>query len=102
MLSALAPYNKDEYPQVKDVIQKAVDTLSRLQNDKGYLADNFGIFSESQSFAIIGLVAVGEDPEGPKFTKAQGDLVTALLSFKGTDGQYTHMLEGDNNYMATE
>lgn len=102
VLSALAPYNKDEYPQVKDVIQKAVDTLSRLQNDKGYLADNFGIFSESQSFAIIGLVAVGEDPEGPKFTKAQGDLVTALLSFKGTDGQYTHMLEGDNNYMATE
>lgn len=101
-LSALAPYNKDEYPQVKETIQKAVDTLSKLQNDKGYLADSFGIFSESQSFAIIGLVAVGENPEGIKFTKSQGDLVTALLSFKGTEGQYTHILEGDNNYMATE
>lgn len=102
VLSALAPYNKDEYPQVKETIQKAVDTLSKLQNDKGYLADSFGIFSESQSFAIIGLVAVGENPEGIKFTKSQGDLVTALLSFKGTEGQYTHILEGDNNYMATE
>jgi LPXTG-motif cell wall-anchored protein len=102
VLSALAPYNKDDFPKVKEAIEKAVDTLSKLQNDKGYLADNFGIFSESQSFAIIGLVAVGENPQGPKFTKTQGDLLSALLSFKGSDGQYTHALEGDNNYMATE
>jgi len=102
VFSALAPYNKDEHPKVKEVIQKAVDTLSKLQNDKGYLTDSFGIFSESQSFAIIGLVALGENPEGPKFTKSQGDLVSALLSYKGTEGQYKHMLDGDNNYMATE
>ena len=47
-------------------------------------------------------MAVGENPQGPKFTKTQGDLLSALLSFKGSDGQYTHALEGDNNYMATE
>ncbi|WP_163191593.1 DUF4430 domain-containing protein [Clostridium thermarum] len=102
VLSALAPYNNDNYPSVKEAVSKAVASLSRLQNEKGYLADNFGIFSESQSFAIIGLAAVGENPEGEKFTKAEGDLVSALISFKGTEGQYKHELTGGNNYIATE
>ena len=102
VLSALSPYNNDSYPKVKEAVAKAIDSLSRLQNEAGYLADSFGIFSESQAFAIIGLAAVGENPEGAKFTKAKGDLVAALISFKGTNGQYKHELKGENNYIATE
>jgi LPXTG-motif cell wall-anchored protein len=102
VLSALAPYNNDSYPTVKEVLVKAVDSLSKLQNEKGYLADSFGIFSESQGFAIIGLAAIGENPEGEKFTKAEDDLVSALISFKGTEGQYKHELKGQDNYIATE
>lgn len=102
VLSSLAPYNDDSHPEVQNVIKDAVNSLSSIQNDNGYLSDSFGVYSESQSFAIIGLVAVGENPEGAKFTKAKGDLVSALISFKGTDGQYKHELTGANNYMATE
>jgi LPXTG-motif cell wall-anchored protein len=50
----------------------------------------------------MGLVAVGENPQGEKFTRTKGDLVTALISFKGTAGQYKHELKGENNYIATE
>lgn len=102
VLNALAPYNDDSHPQVKQAISDAVNGLSLIQNENGYLSDNFGIFSESQSFAIMGLVSVGENPEGPKFTKSKGDLVSALISFKGDNGQYKHDLSGSNNYMATE
>lgn len=102
VLSALASYNNDSYPAVKTAVAKAVEGLSKLQNESGYLSDSFGTFSESQAFAIIGLVAVGENPEGNKFTKAEGDLLSALISFKGTEGQYKHELKGENNYIATE
>lgn len=102
VLSALAPYNNDSYPSVKEAIKNAVESLSVLQNNKGYLADNFGIFSESLSFVIMGLTAVGENPEGVKFTKENGNLISALFAFKGTDGQYKHSLDGQNDYMATE
>lgn len=102
VLSALAPYNSEKYPQVQLAIQKSINSLSFLQNESGYLSDNFGSFSESLSFVIVGLTAVGENPEGDKFNKAKGDLISALLSFKGSENQYKHNLEGNNNYMATE
>jgi hypothetical protein len=102
VLSALAPFNNDSYPMVKEAIKNTVNSISLLQNEKGYLADNFGIFSESLSFMIVGLTAVGENPEGVKFTKKNGNLISAFLSFKGTEGQIKHSLDGKNDYMATE
>jgi LPXTG-motif cell wall-anchored protein len=101
-LSALAPYNNENYPEVQEAVRDAVNSLSMLQEESGYISDGFGRYSESLSFVIMGLAAVGENPEGVKFTKAKGDLVSALISFKGTEGQYKHALEGGNNYMATE
>ncbi|MDP4091053.1 MAG: hypothetical protein Q8930_17540, partial [Bacillota bacterium] len=101
-LSALAPYNDEKHPEVQQSIQKAVVALSELQTENGYLPDSDGIFSESLSYAITGLAAVGVNPEGVQFTKLKGDLISALLSFKGTAGQYKHSLTGGNDYVATQ
>ncbi|TDT50725.1 hypothetical protein [Fonticella tunisiensis] len=92
----------DLIPEVKDSVDGAVQSLSKLQDKEGYLHDEYGRFSESISFAILGLTSIGINPEGILFTKERGDLVSALLSFKGTNGQFKHSLDGGNNYIATE
>ncbi|WDC84307.1 LPXTG cell wall anchor domain-containing protein [Caloramator sp. mosi_1] len=99
-LAALSPYMSDN--NVKQAVEKAVDSLSKMQLDSGYIPDSFGAFSETISFVILGLTAVGENPEGVKFTKINGDLYSALLSFRAQDGQFAHELNKKADYMATE
>ncbi|MBZ4664477.1 MAG: hypothetical protein JG776_2195 [Caloramator sp.] len=99
-LTALSPYMSNE--KVKASVDKAVDSLSKMQIDSGYIPDSFGSFSETISFVILGLTAVGENPEGIKFTKTNGDLYSALLSFRVNDGQFAHELNKKADYMATE
>ncbi|MCX7951833.1 MAG: LPXTG cell wall anchor domain-containing protein, partial [Clostridiales bacterium] len=99
-LVALSPYMNDA--KVKEAVNKAVDSLSKMQLESGYIPDNFGTFSETLSFVILGLTAVGENPEGVKFTKTNGDLYSALLSFRVQDGQFAHELGKKADYMATE
>lgn len=93
-------YDKDI--EVKSIIDKSVKSLSILQNEEGYITGNYGISSESESFVILGLTSVGINPEGEMFTKTKGNLVSALLSFKGNDGQYKHELKGNNSAFSTE
>lgn len=88
--------------EVRDAVDSAVASLSTLQNKSGYVADEYGYFSESISMSIIGLTSVGVNPEGVLFTKEKGDLVSALMSFKGDKGQFKHALQGGDNYIATE
>jgi LPXTG-motif cell wall-anchored protein len=92
----------DTNSQVKESVNAAVESLSKLQNSSGYVKDSFGYSSESLSVVILGLTSVGINPEGGLFQKSKGDLVSALLSFKGTEGQYKHNLDGSNNLIATE
>jgi LPXTG-motif cell wall-anchored protein len=92
----------DTNSQVKEAVNAAVESLSKLQNSSGYVKDSFGYSSESLSVVILGLTSVGVNPEAGLFQKSKGDLVSALLSFKGTEGQYKHNLEGSNNLIATE
>lgn len=101
VINALSEYY-DSRSDVKSAVDKAVKSLSLLQTQSGYLADNYGMFSESLSFTILGLTSIGVNPEGVDFTKIKGDLVSGLLSFKGTDGQFRHAIDGGNNYIATE
>lgn len=87
---------------VKTIVNSAVNSLSKLQNESGYIGDDFGYSSETLDFVILGLTSIGVDPEAAQFSKSKGDLVSALLSFKGSDGQFKHDLEGSNDYIATE
>ncbi|MCX7695286.1 MAG: DUF4430 domain-containing protein [Caloramator sp.] len=99
-LAALSPYMSND--KVKEAVAKAVDSLSKIQLNSGYIPDSFGTFSETISFVILGLTAVGENIEGVKFTKTNGDLYSALLSFRVAGGQFAHELNKKADYMATE
>lgn len=101
VINALSEFYQDN-ERVKAAVDKAVKSLSLLQNQSGYLADSYGVFSESISFTILGLTSIGINPEGVEFTKTKGDLFSGLLSFKGSSGQFKHSLEGKDNYIATE
>lgn len=89
--------------EVKASIDAAVNTLSILQNESGYSVSQYGLASETTAFVILGLTSVGLNPEGERFTKDKGDLVSALLSFKAKDGGFKHLLEDTkSNYTSTE
>lgn len=99
-VSALAPNYSQ--PKVKIAIDSSINSLKFLENNSGYVIGKYGVSAETQSAVIAALTAVGMDPRGEDFSKVKGDLVTALLSFKGTDGQYKHSLDGADNFIATE
>jgi Domain of unknown function (DUF4430) len=102
--AVLALSNWEDDTNIKTTIDKAVNTLSSMQNNNGYYHDGFsgGESSEAVSVIILGLTSVGIDPTDAKFTKNQNNLISALMSFKGTNGQYKHTEDGGNDYMATE
>jgi hypothetical protein len=104
-ISALAPYYKTN-KDVKEAVDKAVLTLSAMQNESGYILNNNGtaveVTSETISSLILALTSIGINPEGSQFTNEKGDLVSALLSFKAADGQFKHTLDGAVDKIATE
>jgi len=102
--AVLALSNWEDEPNVKTTIDKAVNTLSNTQTESGYYNDGFsgGESSEAVSVIILGLTSVGIDPTDAKLTKNGNNLISALMSFKGTNGQYKHIQDSGNDYMATE
>lgn len=99
-VTALAPFYSQT--KVKTAIDSSVNSLKLMENNSGYIIGSYGVSAETQSTVIMSLTALGIDPRGEDFSKTKGDLITALLSFKGTDGQYKHSLDGGNNFIATE
>lgn len=102
-LYALAPYyNSDN--KVKDSLDSAVNYLASAEDNSGYIASNNGKTSETLSMVILGLTSIGIDPLQSPFVKAHGNLVNALLSFKGSNGNYKHTLNDDSsgNALSTE
>lgn len=108
VISALSPYYRGkkvagvDNEKVKIAIENAVNTLSIMQNASGDIIGQYGPASETNSFVIVALTSIGINPEGDKFTKEKGDLVSALLSYKGDNGQYNHDDNLKNNYLSTE
>lgn len=100
-IDSLSAFYKND-PNVKSVVDNAVSGLSRMQNASGYIPGPYGISSESLSFVILGLTSIGINPSGSSFTKEKGDLVSAMLSFKGSNGGFKHSLDGENDNIATE
>ncbi|MEI3605538.1 DUF4430 domain-containing protein [Pseudogracilibacillus sp. SE30717A] len=104
-LTALAPYNNSDYPEVQEAIRRAVDFLSTSQDESGGFSDDFvgGVSSETTAQVIIGLTANGIDPRSDQFTKQDINLLDHLLKFQAKDGGFTHLLGDENsNPMASE
>ncbi len=103
-LIALAPY-KDR-ADVSPVISQAVEALAELQQEDGGYRESVTNRLNSQSVAqvIQAFTALGIDPQGPAFTKTNGqNPVTNLLSYQLADGAFGNVEEdGHSNAMATE
>ncbi len=96
-LYALAPYR--ERLDVKKAGEAAIQWLSENQKDTGGYASWGTWNSESISQVILGITAWGVDPQGEKFTKDNGNAVTALLEYQiktGADkGMFMHTTTPD-------
>ena len=107
-INALAPYYNGEKLEgidnnkVRKAVDEAIETLSYMQKDTGDIVGEYGPSSENDSFVIMALTSIGINPAGQKFTKTKGNLVTALLSYKGDNGQFNHNKEVKNNYLSTD
>ncbi|MBF8982532.1 S-layer homology domain-containing protein [Lutibacter sp. B2] len=92
-ITALAPYNNDKYPKVKEAVDRAVKFLSAVQKDSGGYFSWDTANSESCSQVIMGLCTNGIDPVSEKFTKNGNNLIDGLLSFELPEhGGFAHML----------
>ncbi|WP_432402874.1 Ig-like domain-containing protein [Wukongibacter sp. M2B1] len=101
-LYALAPY-KDR-PNVKDSIDEAVEWLKTEQNENGSFNcfDSSDTNTESTAQIIMGLTALGIDPQGDDFIRGGGNPVSAMLNNQLADGSFEHTKSFGSNKIATE
>ncbi|RKD22092.1 hypothetical protein BEP19_13565 [Ammoniphilus oxalaticus] len=100
-LSALAPYQQEQ-PNVSKAIEKAIEYLSATQLKNGGYEEFGETSSESIAQVIQGLSALGVNSLDARFVKADGDLLSALLSYQQADGGFAHIKGNGTNPMATE
>lgn len=111
-VQALAPYldSKEEYTYVREqdgeertvtaaqVAEECLDCLSQMQLDSGGFA-SFGVENcESSAQVVIALCCAGVDPlTDSRFIKNSNSAVDALMSFKMSDGGFSHLLPSDES-----
>lgn len=102
-LQALAPYYKTN-ADVQASVDKALARLSDMQLANGGFSSWGSANSESTAQVITALTALGIDPTTDvRFVKANGNPVSALLTFGLADGGFKHTLDENSlNAMATE
>lgn len=103
VLHALAPYYREGRAEVRAVVDEALDTLSRLQDQDGHYISLGAVNSESTAQVLIALCSLGIDPDtDPRFIKNGRTLPENLLQFKAEDGGFKHVLEQGTDAMASE
>jgi len=99
-IQALSRYQ--ERPEVKTVIEKAIEFLSEKQSSDGGFTAWGDSSSESISQVIVALTALKIDPlKDSRFIK-DGNLISKLFSFKEAGGGYSHIEGQGTDEMATE
>lgn len=103
-IQSLAPYYNSN-DKVKAAVDKAVDLLSKLQNEDGTFSENGtaeGKNCESTAQVLIALSILGIDADSDeRFVKNEYSVVDGLLSFFDEDaGMFMHTTT--TNLMATE
>lgn len=84
-LQALAPYNNDEYPNVKALVEKSLAYLSAQQDEQGAYGDYDKCCTTAQ--VLCALSVLGIDPEADaRFVKEGNSVVDALLSYCDEEG----------------
>ncbi|MCT4564850.1 MAG: Ig-like domain-containing protein [Maledivibacter sp.] len=101
-LYALAPYKDRE--NVKESVNETVEWLKKQQNEHGGF-DCFGTDitnTESTAQIIMGLTALGIDPQDSAFIRGYGNPVSAMLNNQLSDGSFEHTKGTGSNNIATE
>ena len=101
-IQALAPYSGQS--EVYTAIDKALSMLSAAQNDDGSFTNWDNVSSESCSQVIIALCSLGLDPKtDERFVKKGNSVFDALMSFRLSDGSFSHNLDSkESDAIATE
>lgn len=103
---ALAPYRSK--PEVEAAIQRAITALSKQQLTNGGFVRWGSEDSETLAQMITGLSALGIDPSAdPNFVKVDPNgkkysLVDALMEYRLPTGGFRHVIDQEENQMATE
>ncbi len=102
-LQALAPYYREGRAEVRTVVDEALATLSKLQDQDGHYISWGAVNSESTAQVIIALCSLGIDPDtDPRFIKNGRTLPGNLLQFRADDGGFKHILDQGTDAMASE
>jgi|GEM_PF-1039474 len=99
VLTALANYRQK--PDCKAAIDGGLAWLSDKQLENGGFEIQGIESSETVSQVIIALSTLGIGLEDERFVKADGDLMTALMDFRNSDGGFAHLKGGATDALAT-
>ena len=100
-LQALAKYQSQS--AVKEATDRAIDCLSKMQDDKGGYSSWETANSESVVQVIVALCELGIDLKDSRFVKNGNTLLDNLLSYRESNGSFTHTSGGGgSDQMATE
>lgn len=100
-LQALAPHYYSRY-DVQSAIDRAVNLLSSKQLDSGGFKTMGDENCESAAQVVTALSALGIDSNSdPRFIKASGSALGAMISYKNPDGSFSHIIGKGFNESAT-
>lgn len=99
-LQALAKYQNQT--AVKTATDKALACLSKMQDAGGGFSSYGEPNSESCVQVIVALCELGISPEDARFVKNGNSVLDALLSYRHSDGSFSHIAGDGSNAMATE
>ena len=103
-IQALAPYySKDGYGDVTAAVDRALAVLSSIQREDGGFTYGGKHNSQSNAQVIVALTALGIDPQvDGRFVKADGNPVSALLTFYVDGGGFMNTPGTNVNAMGTD
>ena len=98
-LQALAPHRENK--TVAAAIDRALATLSALQQPEGDFI-SYGVpCPESGAQVVVALAALGVPVDDARFVKNDNTLVDGMLRYRLPDGSFSHIDGGESNVTAT-
>ena len=99
-LQALAKYRDRQ--DVADAVERGLTVLSQQQEENGGFVAYDSESSESIAQVIVALTELGVSLTDSRFVKGGNTLVNRLLEFRTENGAFRHILDGEEDVMATE
>ena len=99
-LQALAKYRDRQ--DVADAVERGLTVLSQQQEENGGFVAYDSESSESIAQVIVALTELGVSLTDSRFVKSGNTLVNRLLEFRTENGAFRHILDGEEDVMATE